>query len=70
MLITPPASGSRLDEELRRIGRNPEVVAWLEQNRANILEVLAQVPEEQRLRQMQGAAVAMKELLAVLTRKS
>lgn len=68
MLITPPASGSRLDEELRRIGRNPEVVAWLEENRQFILEVLSQAPEETRLRQLQGAAGVMKELIAIFNR--
>lgn len=68
MLISPPASGSHLAQELYRIGRNPEVRAWLEENRQNLLEVLAQAPEETRLRQLQGAAGAMKELIAIFNR--
>ena len=68
MLIKAPAPGSALAEELRRIGRNPEVMTWLEQNRMDILEVLAQAPEDVRLRQLQGAAVALKELHTLFTR--
>lgn len=68
MIIKSPASGSRLAEELHRIGKNPEVMAWLEQNRIDILELLSQVPEDTRLRQLQGAAVALKELINQFTR--
>lgn len=68
MLIRPPAAGSQLHEDMIRFGRSTEVVRWLEQNRNDILEILTQVPEETRLRQLQGAAVALKELLAIFNR--
>lgn len=67
MLIQPPVKPG-VQQLLSQLGRNPDVRAWLEDSRQNILEVLSQAPEETRLRQLQGAAGAMKELIAIFTR--
>lgn len=68
MLIKPPASGSDIERLLAQIGRQTEVVQWLEQNRIELLELLSQVPEDTRLRQMQGATVVLKELIQIFNR--
>lgn len=67
MLIKPP-SDSNTAEALYRLGRDSYIIEWLEQNRQNLLELLAQVPEEPRFRQLQGAAVTLNELIALFTR--
>ena len=67
MIIKPPTD-SDTAEALYRLGRDSYVVTWLEQNRQSLLVLLAQIPEEQRLRQLLGAAVTLKELIAIFTR--
>lgn len=68
MLIKPPAAGSQAEEMLVRLGRSPDVLNWLEQNRTDLLEMLSQVPEETRLRQLQGACSVLKELITLFNR--
>lgn len=67
MLIQPPAKPG-VQQLLSQLGRDPDVRAWLEETRQNLLEALSQAPEETRLRQLQGAAWAMKELIAIFNR--
>lgn len=68
MLIKPPAPGSELERLFAQIGQTTEVVEWLEQNRLELLELLSQVPEDTRLRQIQGATVVLKELIQIFNR--
>lgn len=67
MIIQPPIKPG-VQQLLSQLGRDPDVRAWLEENRQFILEVLSQAPEETRLRQLQGAAGVMKELIAIFNR--
>jgi hypothetical protein len=67
MFVTPPKN-SHVLTQLSAIGRSPDVVSWLEKNRLDILEMLSQTPDETRLRQLQGASIVLKELLALLNR--
>lgn len=55
--------GSMLAHDLARIAAETDVVAWLEQNRADVLEMMAQVNDETRFRQLQGTAVTLKSLI-------
>lgn len=68
MLIKPPVPGSEAERLLTQFGRNPAVLEWLEQNRTELLELLSQIPEDTRLRQIQGAAVVLKELTQIFNR--
>lgn len=67
MLISAPRNPS-VQADLSQLGRNPGVRTWLEQSRQDILEMLSQAPEETRLRQLQGASIVLKELIAILNR--
>lgn len=55
--------GSMLAHDLARIAAETDVVAWLEQNRADVLEMMAQVNDETRFRQLQGMAQTIKAIV-------
>jgi|APCry1669189369_1035219.scaffolds.fasta_scaffold25512_1 hypothetical protein len=70
-MIKHPAAGSQLENDLYTLSRLPQgeaLVAWLKANRAAVMELMTQVNDEVRLRQFQGTATVLGDLITVLTR--
>lgn len=71
MIIKPPIAASRQAQDLATLPHTPggmALLAFLTDSRAAVLEMLAQVPDEARLRQLQGAATVLKELHSTINR--
>jgi hypothetical protein len=70
-MIKSPNPDSGLANDLLTLSRTSEgqaLVKWLELSRGNILELMTQVADEPRLRQFQGAASVLKDVLDCLNR--
>lgn len=70
-MIKAPAPDSQLEGDLQTLSRTPQgqaLVSHLRANRAGIMELMTQVNDEVRLRQFQGAATVLSDLISQLTR--
>jgi hypothetical protein len=70
-MIKAPAAQSQLERDLHTLSRTEAgkaLVSWLRSNRSSIMELMTQVNDDVRLRQFQGAATVLGDLVTVLTR--
>jgi hemolysin activation/secretion protein len=70
-MIKTPAPDSQLDRDLQTLSRLPQgqaLVSYLRTTRTGIMELMTQVNDDVRLRQFQGAATALGDLISLLTR--
>lgn len=70
-MIKAPAPQSQLEGDLQTLSRTSQgeaLVRYLRGNRTTIMELMTQVNDEVRLRQFQGAATVLGDLISVLTR--
>lgn len=70
-MIKFPAPGSQLENDLHTLPRTSQgkaLVDFLQANRNSILELMTQVNDDVRLRQFQGAATVLGDVITLLTR--
>lgn len=70
-MIKDPAPKSQLEYDLQTLARTEHgkaLISWLRTSRSGIMELMTQVNDEVRLRQFQGAATVLGDLIHQLTR--